>query len=136
VADLTSQGLSNFVAGIGGDVFAAGRASADRPWRVAVQDPRRSHAVLALVEATELAVATSGTAERGDHIWRMDAVSSGILSFTVVGPDITEADAFATVGFAMGESGMEWVRRHEGYRSLVVRPDGSCVSDAALVSAE
>jgi thiamine biosynthesis lipoprotein len=103
---------------------------------VAVQDPRRSHAVLALVDATDLAVATSGTAERGDHIWRLDAVSTGILSFTVVGPDIAEADAFATVGFAMGESGMAWVRRHEGYRSLVVRPDGSCVSDAALVSAE
>ncbi|MCX6432734.1 MAG: FAD:protein FMN transferase [Actinobacteria bacterium] len=140
VEELRTQGLCNFVVGVGGDAFAAGVASDDRPWRIAVQDPRRSHGVLAMVEATDFAVATSGSAERGDHIWIGDdpvvtAANMGILSFTVIGPDIAEADAYATVGFAMGEAGMAWVRGHEGYRSVVVRPDGSTVSDAALVSA-
>ena len=139
VEDLRAHGLSNFVVGVGGDAFASGTASDDRPWRVAVQDPRRSHGVLAMVDATDLAVATSGCAQRGDHIWIGDdpvvtAANMGILSFTVIGPDVAEADAYATVGFAMGEAGMAWVRGHEGYRSVVVRPDGSAVSDAALVS--
>jgi FAD:protein FMN transferase len=133
---LAASGLRNFVVGVGGDVQCSGRAGVDRPWRVAIQDPRRSHAVLALVEATDLAVATSGTAERGDHIWGPAAgPSSGLASFTVVGPDIAEADAYATIGFAMGEQGAEWVRSREGYRSLLVRTDGSVRTDAALVSA-
>jgi FAD:protein FMN transferase len=131
---LASAGLRNVVVGVGGDVHCSGRAAEDRPWRVAVQDPARSHAVLALVDATDLAVATSGTAQRGDHIW--GPVPSGPLAaFTVIGPDIAEADAYATIGFAMGEAGMEWVKARDGYRSVVVRSDGTVASDAALVSA-
>lgn len=136
VRGLREQGLVNFVVGIGGDAYCAGRASEERPWRVAVQDPRNSHGVLALIEATDLAVATSGTAERGRHIWSGVGQAPGdLLSFTAVGPGIAEADGYATVGFAMGEGGADWVRGHAGYRSVIVRPDGSVASDAALVSA-
>lgn len=128
--------VRNAVVGVGGDAMCLGRQSEDRPWRVAVQDPRRSHAILAMVDAVDSAVATSGTAERGDHIWRDDApVSPDLLSLTVTGPDIACADAFATTAFAMGMDGMAWVARHEGYRSVAVRPDGSVLTDAALVSA-
>lgn len=134
---LADAGVRNYVVGVGGDVQCAGRAAADRPWRVAIQNPRRSHGVLALVDATDAAVATSGTAERGNHIWGPAAPlsASTLASFTVVGPDIAEADAYATIGFAMGEAGAEWVAAHDGYRSLAVRTDGSVVFDAALVSA-
>jgi thiamine biosynthesis lipoprotein len=136
-AHLRDRGAVNCVVGVGGDVHCSGRASADRPWRVAVQDPRVTHGVLALVDVTDGAVATSGTAERGEHIWSVGTpvAGGGLRSFTVVGPDIAEADAYATVGFAMGAAGMEWVRSHEGYRSLVVRTDGTVRADAALVSA-
>lgn len=128
--------VCNAVVGVGGDAMCIGRADDDRPWRIAVQDPRRSHAIVAMVEASDRAVATSGVAERGDHIWTADTGhDSGLLSFTVIGPDIAAADAYATVGFAMGEAGMAWVREREGYRSLLVRTDGSMLSDAALVSA-
>jgi thiamine biosynthesis lipoprotein len=128
--------LGNFVVGVGGDAYCAGRASTERPWRVAIQDPARTHGVLALVAASDAAVATSGTAERGRHIWAGTSIAdSGLRSFTVVGPDIAEADAYATIGFAMGEAGMSWVAGHEGYRSLAVRADGRVLSDAALVSA-
>jgi FAD:protein FMN transferase len=136
VDELRRHGLANFVIGVGGDAYCAGRPEADRPWQVAVQDPGRSHAVAAIVPASDLAVATSGTSERGDHIWRAAApVTSSLLSFTVVGPEIAEADAYATIGFAMGEDGVAWVRRHEGYRSIVIRADGTVVTDAALISA-
>ena len=138
---LLDAGMADFVVGVGGDVHASGRAEDDRPWRVAVQDPVHSHAVLALVEVADGAVATSGTAQRGEHIWNGAQIGDPgggrrdrVLSFTVVGPDIALADAYATIGFALGEAGPAWVRRHEGYRSLVVRADGSRFSDAALVS--
>ena len=138
---LLDAGMADFVVGVGGDVHASGRAEDDRPWRVAVQDPVHSHAVLALVEVADGAVATSGTEQRGEHIWNGAQIGDPgggrrdrVLSFTVVGPDIALADAYATIGFALGEAGPAWVRRHEGYRSLVVRADGSRFSDAALVS--
>lgn len=128
--------VRNAVVGVGGDAQCIGRASDDRPWRIAVQDPRRSHAIVAMLDASDLAVASSGTAERGDHIWQGESDPVGdLLSFTVIGPDIAEADAYATIGFAMGEPGMAWVRGHEGYRSVAIRTDGTLLSDAALVSA-
>lgn len=131
---LRCHGLRNVVVGVGGDAFCSGVAAFDRAWRVAVQDPTRTYAVVAMIEAGDQGVATSGQAQRGAHIWNQ-RTSGDLLSFTVVGPDIAQADAFATIGFAMGASGMEWVRVHEGYRSIVVLPDGTVRSDAALVSA-
>ena len=131
--ELRRHGVASFCAGVGGDAAFAGRPAPDRPWQVAVQDPGRRFGVVAVVPVTDGALATSGTTERGDHIWGR-AANRALASFTVVGPDIAEADAFATIGFAMGEEGISWVARHEGYRSVVVRADGSLVADAGLVS--
>ena len=134
VAIMRDAGLANFAISVGGDGYYAGRPVRDRPWRVAVHDPRKPAAIFAIVEAEDLAVATSGRAERGDHIWTGHH-QSDLLSFTVVGPSIAEADAYATTGFAMAEAGAGWVAQQEGYRSIVARADGSVMSDAALVSA-
>lgn len=133
--ELRRHGLDCFSLGVGGDAAFAGRPASDRPWQVAVQDPLRRFAVAAVIPVVDGAVATSGTSERGQHIWGPSGTGQhAVASFTVTGPDIAEADAFATVGFAMGEDGIAWVARHLGYRSLVVRADGSVVADAALVS--
>jgi thiamine biosynthesis lipoprotein len=132
---LRAHGVRNFLLCVGGDTFCSGHPDADRPWRVAVADPERSHGVAALVEVSDLAVATSGTSERGEHIWNGVAPTlAPLLSFTVIGPDAAEADAYATIGFAMGEDGVGWVARRNGYRSMAIRTDGSIVGDAALVS--
>lgn len=125
-------GMRDFVLNVGGDSMNSGRASTERPWRVAIAHPTLSHGILEVVEAEDLAVATSGTAERGEHIWRM--TPDALLSFTVIGPDIALADAYATIGFAMGEAGFEWVSTREGYHCIIVRADGSVFGNAALVS--
>jgi thiamine biosynthesis lipoprotein len=134
---LRGNGLTAFSLGVGGDATFAGHPDDSRPWQVAVQHPERRFGVVAVVPVMDGAVATSGTSERGEHIWLPGPrpVGNGLRSFTVVGPDIAEADAYATVGFAMGEDGMAWVSSHDGYRSLVVRTDGTVRSDVALVSA-
>jgi FAD:protein FMN transferase len=135
--ELHRHGLASFAVGVGGDATFAGTPDEGRPWQVAVQDPARRFAVVAVIPVVDGAVATSGTAERGAHIWLGTGRDrdAGLQSFTVTGPDIAEADAYATVGFAMGEAGIEWVAGHPGYRSLIVRTDGTVRSDAALVSA-
>jgi thiamine biosynthesis lipoprotein ApbE len=56
------------------------------------------------LEIRDLAVATSGASERGEHVIdaRSGAPPTDLLSATVVGPSLTFADAYATVAFAMG----------------------------------
>jgi hypothetical protein len=87
-----------------------GQPEPDRQWRIGIRHPLDSSAVAAVIEATDLAVATSGSYGRGDHI--LDARSgrpSRLLSLAVVGPTIMLADAYATAGFALGERGVRWI---------------------------
>ena len=128
-------GVSDACLGIGGDTVCWGRAQIDRPWRIAIADPTRDTGVAAIVEFPEGgAVATSGTAERGDHIWRLGHTKEDdLVSFTVVGPSITWADAYATAGFAMGLAGTAWVAQQVGYSSISVTPVGHVFGDAAVL---
>ena len=124
-----SMGVQDFSVNVGGDTFCSGRPDSKRAWRIGVADPSRKRRIASVLEVRDGAVATSGTAERGAHIWHRRP-SANLLSFTVTGPDIATADAYATIGFAMGESGIEWVGQHEGYSSLAIRVDGVIIGDA------
>lgn len=130
-------GVRDFTLNVGGDSYSSGRPSAERPWRVAIVDPVNEARIIGVVDATDMAVATSGPSQRGRHIWRgpEPAVDSGLRSFTAIGPDIAAADAYATIGFAMGEAGIEWVAARDDFRSFIVRSDGTVGGDATLVSA-
>ena len=60
-----------------------------------------------MLELRDGAVATSGAYERGQHIVdpRTGRPPRGVLSVTVVGPDLGTADAYATAAFALGSAG-------------------------------
>ena len=66
-----------------------------------------------MVEADDLAVATSGAYARGEHVVdpHTGRPPQGLLSVTITGPDLATADAYATAAFAMGADGPEWTRR-------------------------
>jgi thiamine biosynthesis lipoprotein len=111
-----------------GDVRVRGVRDFDRCWRVGIADPHRPGRLLGVVEApADLAVATSGTAERGAHIW--DPVrrrpADALASVTIVGPDLGDADAFASAAFAMGEDAPDWLATLPTYQALLVRADGA-----------
>ena len=77
---LAGAGSADHVVNGGGDVQcaggAAGRAAGraarrrrwGRPWRIGIADPLRPGRLALVVGASDCAVATSGTAERGPHI--------------------------------------------------------------------
>ena len=74
--------------------------------------------VLAL---TDQGIATSGTAIRGQHIYnphQPDASIQDIVSLTVIGPNIYEADRFATAAFAMGKEGIRFIANVAGLRDI------------------
>lgn len=80
--------------------------------------------VLAL---TQQGIATSGTAARGQHIYdpyHRSRPLTDIASITVIGPNIYEADRFATAAFAMGRKGIQFIERLTGFEGYMIDADG------------
>jgi thiamine biosynthesis lipoprotein len=122
---LDAAGARNYACNCGGDVLARGEPEPGRPWRVGIRHPEQVDAVARVLAVRDLAVATSGAYERGDHIRdpRTGAAPTGLLSVTVVGPSLTWADVYATTAFAMGDAGPAWVATHAGYGALAITAD-------------
>ena len=128
---LDRAGLNNWYLSVGGDLQTRGQSS-DGPWRVAIADPTSSdpEALRAVIDVVDEAVATSGTSQRGAHLWdgrSRQAPAHDIVSMTVVGPNLVWADAFATTAFVLGRAGIDWVAQFAGYRALAITADGGLV---------
>lgn len=126
VDNAADLGAEHLLLGVGGDVAVLGSRLADRPWQIAIADPQVEAGVAAVVIVSD-AIATSGTSERGFHIWNVrpeDEQNPALLSMTVLGPDLALADAYATIGFAMGFAGLEWVATRGDYEAFAVLADG------------
>jgi thiamine biosynthesis lipoprotein len=96
-------------------------------WRVGILHPLEHDKIARVVEATELAIATSGEYARGQHILdpHTGRAPDGVLSVTVTGPELGTADAYATAAFAMGVDGPAWTARlRGGYAAMTVLADG------------
>jgi thiamine biosynthesis lipoprotein len=123
---LTDAGATNHSVNGGGDVQCVGDAGVGQPWRIGIADPRAAGKIATVVAGTGFAVATSGVEQRGEHILdpHTGRPATGLLSLTIVGAHLTEADVYATAGFAMGPQAREWVRSLTGYQAFAVTEDG------------
>jgi thiamine biosynthesis lipoprotein len=94
--------------------------------------------VISAAGAAELAVATSGTAERGAHIVDPRTGRSAVtdlLAVTVIGPSLTWADCWATAAFAMGSrAGLSWLESVPGVESLLITAGDEVRCTAGLAS--
>jgi thiamine biosynthesis lipoprotein len=131
---LVTGGLTDFCISAGGDVVCRGDALPRRGWRTGIQHPHDRQAVAAVVVGSDLAVATSGTYERGEHILdpRTGRAPSGVLSVTVTGPDLGTADAYATAAFSLGADGPAWTLGLRGYEAMTILADGVVLSTAGF----
>ena len=123
---LDAAGLEHWCVSVGGDLQVRGQPAGGRPWRIAVADPLHPGRVLASFDLHDGAVATSGTAERGQHLWdgRTGRPPDALASVTVLGPHLTWADALATAAFALGDAGLDWIEGLEGYEAVAVDTTG------------
>jgi thiamine biosynthesis lipoprotein len=138
---LQRRGIENFFVDAGGDVQTAGLKSGDKnstgeKWSVGIADPFVGHydKVVKVVQVSGEGVATSGTAIRGQHIYNphkkrneKDDGIYDIVSLTVIGPNIYEADRFATAAFAMGRRGIEFIESIESLEGYMIDKDGMAV---------
>jgi len=123
-AMLSSAGADAVCVNGGGDVQVHGGR-----WRIGVTDPLRKGGLVTVVQAEgELAVATSGPAERGCHIVDPHTgrpPAAPLASLTVICRTLTDADAYATAGYAMGDRARPWLESLPGTRSFAITADGA-----------
>ncbi len=112
--------------GGGGDLVCWTADPEGEPWRIGIEDPRDPTSLVAQVPCRRGAVATSGTAHRGEHVVdaRTGRPPTGVASVTVVAPDLVAADIDATAAFAHGPGALTWLRSRPGRGGLVVWADG------------
>jgi FAD:protein FMN transferase len=100
---LVKRGITAHLLNAGGDV----RLHTDgvATWSVGVEDPHRPEQIIARLPVAEGAVATSGTRQRGAHIWDplRRRPAEGVAQVTIVGPDLALADGYATAALALGD---------------------------------
>lgn len=124
---LAEHGFEHHVVAGGGDVQLHGLRADGRRWVVGIADPLRPGAVLSTVAVGDGAVATSGTAERGAHVFdpRTGTSATALASVSLVGESLTLVDAYATAALAMGPRALDWVRAQDGLQALTVAADGT-----------
>jgi thiamine biosynthesis lipoprotein len=135
MAILDAAGIEGYCINAGGDVFARGDEAPGTPWRIGIRNPWDAPTVAAVVSAHDLAIATSGTYERGQHVIdpHCGRPPDGVVSMTVIGPSVAWADAWATAAFAMGVRGVDWVARElDGYEAMAITTDRHVISSSGF----
>lgn len=116
-----SMGYKNFFVDAGGDIQTSGKNAEGEEWSVGIRNPFKREENIKIIYPHGLGVATSGTYIRGQHIYdphKPGEKLNEIVSLTVIGPDVLEADRFATAAFAMGRKGINFIEQlpnFEGY---------------------
>ena len=139
---LINHGILDFTINAGGDVLISDAATGQDDWRVGIHKPvsiaapdAGSLAVLDLRGSPFRAVATSGSAERGLHIWNPKAperaAADELVQVSVVARDLVTADVWATAAFAMGDRAIGLLEKFnqshpsQSVQAMAISPDGS-----------
>lgn len=124
---LKRRGVKNFYVDAGGDIQVSGRNGEGQPWRVGVRNPFDDGQVVKVLSLSGEGIATSGTACRGQHIYNPYSPGEAItdvVSLSVVGPNVYEADRFATAAFAMGSDGIYFIENLPGLEAYMIDSRG------------
>lgn len=119
---LRKDGYKKFYVDVAGDAEIVGGS-----WKWGIRNPFNKKEIVKVLNLSNCGIATSGTYERGQHIYNPITKSSeikDIVSLTVIGPNVYEADRFATAAFAMGKRGIEFVESLSGFEGYMIDKDG------------
>ena len=127
-ADIVREaGFNNFYIDAGGDVQVYGRNPQAEPWQIGIRNPFDQTQIVKTLSAIDCGVATSGFYQRGRHIYNPHAADDPldeVVSLTVVGPNVFEADRFATAAFAMGREGIHFIESRPGLEGYMIDKTG------------
>jgi thiamine biosynthesis lipoprotein len=126
---LEKRGFKNFYIEAGGDIAVAGLNALGKSWSIGIRDPLGAdkNKIVKTIYLTHGGMATSGTYLRGQHIYNPHQKGHGItdiVSLTVIGPNVYEADRFATAAFAMGANGIYFIEKLVGFEGYMIDTNG------------
>ncbi len=120
---LRQKGYENFCVDAGGDIQASGQNGQGEAWRIGIRNPFAADQIVKVLYPKGAGIATSGSYLQGAHIYNPHAPEQqlgDIVSLTVIGPDILEADRFATAAFAMGRAGITFLEQLPGFEAYEI----------------
>ncbi len=123
---IRAMGFDNFYVEAGGDIQTSGVSQDGTPWSLGIRNPFTQTEIVKVVYPKGRGVATSGTYIRGEHMYDPHTgiePMHDIVSFTVIGPNVYEADRFATAAFVMGTRGIEFVENRIGFEGYAIHLD-------------
>lgn len=120
------HGFKNFYVDAGGDIQVSGRNKNNDAWKIGIKNPFNQDEIVQVVYILDEGLATSGTYIRGNHIYnpKDNRKENDIISLTVIGPNVYEADRFATAAFAMGKNGILFLERLPGFEGYMIDKSG------------
>ena len=124
---LRDAGVQDFFVDAGGDIQTGGKNPDGEDWSVGIRNPFNEREIIKAVTPKGRGIATSGTYVRGQHIYNPREprrLIEDIVSLTVIGPDVLEADRFSTAAFAMGKSGIHFIEDLPGFEGYMVDSAG------------
>lgn len=124
---LKEMHYQNFSINAGGDVQVSGKDEKGKAWTVGIQHPFEQNKIVKRLVIDDKGIATSGTYFRGNHIYNphTNKTKTDIVSLTVIGPNIYEADRFATAAFAMGKEGIKFIATQKDLEGYMIDTYGS-----------
>lgn len=131
---LRTRKFRNFYIDAGGDIQVSGYKDKN-PWRVGIRNPFNRTEIVKVLALTNQGIATSGTAIRGQHIYNPYYRATPLLdivSITIIGPNIYEADRFATAAFAMEKKGIQFIENLAGFEGYMINADARATSTSGF----
>lgn len=118
---IKNAGYQNYFIDAGGDIAAYGKL-----WKIGIRNPFNTGQIVKVLLVKNSGVATSGNYERGKHIYipQTSLPADEIASITVIGPNIYEADRFATPAFAMGLAGINFIESQPNLEGYMINKQG------------
>jgi FAD:protein FMN transferase len=119
---LKKGGFEKYFVEAGGDIQVDGKK-----WKIGIRNPFNRQENVKIIEVRNEGVATSGTYIRGQHVYNpfdMDREITEVISITVIGPNIYEADRMATAVLAMGRKGIEFIEKLEKFSGYMIDHEG------------
>ncbi len=123
---LKNKRVKNFYIEAGGDIEVLGKNTQGKKWKIGIKNPFNPSEIVKVVELDKGGIATSGTYERGNHIYNPKSGKeiSEIVSLTLIGQNIYQADRFATAAFAMGEEGIKFIEGQKDLEGYMINSKG------------
>ncbi len=124
---LKKMGYKNYYVEAGGDIQVSGKNNKNQYWRIGIRNPFNRYQNVKIVSLKNRGIATSGTYIRGQHVYNPYLPKQSItdvVSLTIIGPNVYEADRYATAAFAMGKNGIAFIGKIKGLEGYMIDNKG------------